>query len=41
MISKLAQFSLNKLHSKLILLKYAILMWFDTAAALIFILLQT
>ena len=40
MLCKWAQFSLNRLASKSILLKYATLMSFDTAAALMFILLQ-
>ena len=34
MLSKWAQFSSNRLPSKLILLKYATLMSFDTAATL-------
>ena len=41
MLCKWAQFSLNRLPSKSILLKYATtLMAFDTAATLMFILLQ-
>ena len=40
MLSKLAQFLLNKLHSKSILLKYAILILFGRAAAFMYILLQ-
>ena len=40
MLSKWAQFSLNRLPSKSILLKYATLMSFDSAATLMLILLQ-
>ena len=40
MLSKLAQFLLNRLPSKSILLKYATLMPFHTAATLMCILLQ-
>ena len=40
MLKKWAQFSLNWLPSKSILLKYATLMSFDTAATLMLILLQ-
>ena len=40
MLSKLTQFLLNRLPSKSILLKYATLISFDTAATLIYILLQ-
>ena len=40
MLSKWAQFLLNRLPSKSILLKYATLMLFDTAVILMFILLQ-
>ena len=40
MLSKWAQFLLNRLLSKSILLTYATLMSFDTAATLMFILLQ-
>ena len=40
MLSKWAQFSFSRLPSKSILLKYATLMSFDTAATLMYILLQ-
>ena len=40
MLSKGAQFLLNRLPSRSILLKYASLMSFDTAATLMYILLK-